>query len=75
MKRQRLLQFNNLQKLLPTPTSRQQLSKSTGIPLSKINSWFDPDNGRVPKVDELILMAKYFKCTVDYLLDLDVGEQ
>ncbi len=63
-------QFNNLHNLLPTPESRLKLSKSTNIPLSTINKWLNPDSRVVPKADSLIVMAKYFECTVDYLLDL-----
>lgn len=62
--------FNNLHTLLPTPESRTCLSIFTGIPTTKINNWLDPDSGIVPKADELVLMSKYFGCTVDYLLDL-----
>lgn len=62
--------FNNLHTLLPTPESRIQLSIFTDIPITKINKWLDPNSGVVPKADELILMAKYFGCSMDYLLDL-----
>lgn len=68
--------FHNLHTLLPTPESRIQLSIFTGISPAKINKWIDPKSKVVPKADELILMAKYFDCTVDYLLDLsDMREQ
>lgn len=69
MKQEQLL-FNNLHTLLSTPESRIQLSIFTGIPISKINNWLDPNGGVVPKANDLILMAKYFNCMVDYLLDL-----
>lgn len=62
--------FHNLHTLLPTPESRIQLSIFTDIPITKINKWFDPNSRVVPKADELVLMARYFCCTVDYLLDL-----
>lgn len=62
--------FNNLRILLPTPESRIQLSIFTDIPIIQINNWLDPNSKIVPKADELVLMAKYFGCTVDYLLDL-----
>lgn len=62
--------FHNLHNLLPTQESITQLSESTGIPLTKINNWLDPDSRAVPKADSLVIMAKYFKCSVDYLLDL-----
>lgn len=66
--------LHNLHTLLPTPESRIQLSIFTGIPITKINNWLDPNSRVVPKADELVLMAKCFDCTVDYLLDLsDVG--
>lgn len=64
-------QFNNLHNLLQTPESRIQLSKSTGIPLNKINDWLNLDKKAIPKADSLVTMAKYFGCTVDYLLDLN----
>ena len=63
-------QFYNLHNLLPTQESRKQLSKSTGIPLNKINDWLNPNKREVIKADSLIIMSKYFGCTVDYLLDL-----
>ncbi len=62
--------FHNLYTLLPTPESRILLSIFTRIPITRINNWLDPDSRAVPKADELVLMAKYFDCTVDYLLDL-----
>lgn len=62
--------FHNLNTLLPTPESITYLSMFTGIPITKINNWLDPDSRVVPKADELVLMAKYFNCSVDYLLDL-----
>lgn len=50
--------------------NESQLSIFTGISLTTINKWFDPESVAVPKSDSLIKMAKYFNCTVDYLLDL-----
>lgn len=64
-------QFHNLQILLQTPESRTYLSIFTGIPITKINNWLDPDSMVVPKADELALMSKYFGRSVDWLLDLD----
>ena len=63
-------QFHNLHRLLPTKESRVHLSEATDIPITKINSWLNPNEKAVPKADSLIIMAKYFGCTVDYLLDL-----
>lgn len=62
--------FHNLHNLLPTQESRVRLSEATGIPLTKINNWLDPDSGAVPKADELVQIADYFDCSTDYLLDL-----
>lgn len=62
--------FHNLHTILPTPESKIQLSIFTGIPITKINNWLNPNSRVVPKADELVLMARYFGCTVDYLLDL-----
>lgn len=71
MKPKRKPPFHNLNTLLPTPESRIQLSMFTSIPIININNWFDPNSRVVPKVDELVLMSKYFGCGVDWLLDLD----
>lgn len=61
--------FHNLDTILSTPESRIQLSIFTGIPITKINNWLDPNSRVVPKADELVLMSKYFGCSVDWLLD------
>lgn len=71
MKPKRKPPFHNLHTLLPTPESIIQLSIFTGIPITKINIWLNPNSRVVPKADELVLMAKYFECSVDWLLDLD----
>lgn len=62
--------FHNLHNLLPTQESRIKLSESTGISITKINNWLDHNSKSVPKADELVLMADYFNCSTDYLLDL-----
>lgn len=66
--------FNNLHTLLATPEFKTYLSIFTGIPITKINNWLDPNSMVVPKADELVLMSRYFGCSVDWLLDLDGGE-
>lgn len=63
--------FHNLHTLLSIPESRIQLSMFTSIPITKINNWFSPDSRVVPRADELVLMSKYFGCSMDWLLDLD----
>lgn len=65
--------FHNLHNLLHTPESKIQLSIFTGISITKINNWLDQNSMVVPKADELVLMARCFDCTVDYLLDLSDG--
>lgn len=70
MKHKHKLSFHNLHTLLSTPESRTYLSIFTGISVTKINAWLDLNSRVVPKADELVLMSKYFNCTVDYLLDL-----
>ena len=62
--------FNNLHTLLSTPESRAYLSIFSGIQITKINNWINPNSRVVPKTNELVLMAKYFGCSVDWLLDL-----
>lgn len=62
--------FHNLHNLLPTPESRIKLSEATGIPLTKIDNWLNPNSKSVPKADELVQIADYFDCSTDYLLDL-----
>lgn len=66
--------FHNLRTLLATSESKIKLSEATGIPITRINNWLDSDSRAVPKSDELVLMAKYFDCTVDYLLDLSFNK-
>lgn len=65
--------LHNLYNLLQTPESRKLLSLFTGIQTSKIDKWFDPNSKTLPKADELLLMAKFFGCSTDYLMDL-VGQ-
>lgn len=63
--------FHNLYTLLSTAESRIYLSIFTGISVTKINAWLDPNSRVVPKADELVLMSKYFGCSIDWLLDLN----
>lgn len=69
-KQKHKLPFHNLHTLLATPESRTYLSIFTCISVTKINAWLDPNSRVVPNADELIMMSKYFNCTVDHLLDL-----
>lgn len=62
--------FNHLRSLLETLESRKQVSLFTGIETSKMEKWFDPNSKTVPMADELVLIAIFFGCSTDYLLDL-----
>ena len=62
--------FNNLCNLLPDQKSRMKLSQETGILLSQVNNWLDPNKGSIPSAGVMIVLAKYFGCSIDYLLDL-----
>ena len=66
------IQYINLNNLLSTQESKEQLYKAKNLPLSTINKWLDPNSRVAPKADLLIFMAKYFGCTVDYLLDITI---
>lgn len=49
--------------------TQTQLSKETGLSQACIAKL---ENGsRMPSVDTVIALAKYFKCTTDYLLGLE----
>ena len=45
-----------------------QLSKDTKIPQSTIARWIL--NQRTPNVYYLITLSKYFKCSIDYLVEM-----
>ncbi len=49
--------------------SQNKLSIETGISQSEIARWLM--NERKPNVDCLITLAKYFKCSIDYLVGLE----
>lgn len=42
------------------------LSKSTGIPQSTISGWIN--RGNRPNLDDIIKIADFFGCTIDYLI-------
>lgn len=64
------IEWNNLRSLLSIKESRINLSNATGISINRINNWVDPNKKSAPKGDSLVILAKYFGCTTDYLLDL-----
>ena len=42
--------------------------KVVGIPQRTINSWINKT--RIPTIENLIILAKHFDCSVDYLIGL-----
>ena len=46
-----------------------QLAKETGISQAGIAKWETGD--RTPSMECIIILAKYFNCTTDYLLGLE----
>lgn len=64
------IQFNNLHSLLPTQKSRIKLSEETGILLPQINNWLDPNKESIPSAEVMVMLSKYFGCSIDYLLDM-----
>ncbi len=49
--------------------SQNQLSKNLKISQSNISVWESGE--QMPSAENLIALAKYFKCSVDYLLGLE----
>jgi len=45
--------------------SQKYLSQETNIPTSTISSWLS--RGSMPALNQLIILANFFKCTIDYL--------
>ena len=46
--------------------TRYQLNKHTKISNSRIDDWYH--GRRLPSIDNLIILAKYFDCSIDTLL-------
>lgn len=47
----------------------KELSKSCGIPYTTIRGWFY--DKKLPSYNQLLILAKYFNCSADYLLGLE----
>lgn len=62
--------LNHLRSLLETSESKKLVSLFTGIKVSRMEKWFDPDSKTLPKGDDMVKLALFFGCSVDYLLDL-----
>ena len=46
-----------------------QLGKALGVSKQTISNW---ENGNIaPSIDTLLTISNYFRCTTDYLLELD----
>lgn len=64
-----MIKWNNLQELLDDFGEKTKLSEATGISTGNISDWFNPHKKAQPSADALIKIARYFDCSVDYLLD------
>ncbi|MDE6293133.1 MAG: helix-turn-helix transcriptional regulator [Clostridiales bacterium] len=49
--------------------SQNELSKLIGISVACINRW--ENNLRIPNIDSIITLCKFFGCTADYLIGLE----
>lgn len=49
--------------------TQQQLAMQLGISTACISRW--EKNLRVPDINSIILLCKYFDCTADYLIGLE----
>ena len=49
--------------------SQNKLSKETGISQPQIARWLQKST--TPNIEFLIILAKYFKCSIDYLVGLE----
>ena len=50
--------------------NKAQLAKSTGISASTLSQYYPPRSS-APSAKQLILLAKAFNCSIDYLLGLE----
>lgn len=65
-----MINLHNLEKLLEKRNSKSKLSEATGISTGNISDWFNPHRKSSPNAESLIKIARYFNCSVDYLLGL-----
>ena len=49
--------------------SQYELSKQTGISTACINRW--EKNLRIPNIDSIVILCKFFSCSADYLIGLE----
>lgn len=53
--------------------SQVELARDLGVSKQAVSNW--ENSNILPSVELLITIAKYFSCTTDYLLELDVRHQ
>ena len=49
--------------------TQYELSKQIGISIACINRW--EKNLRIPNIDSIIILCKFFNCSADYLIGLE----
>ena len=49
--------------------TQYELAKQTGISAACINRW--EKNLRLPNIDSIIILCKFFNCSADYLIGLE----
>ncbi len=54
--------------MIETNVNQVQLSKETKIPQPTIARWLADE--RRPNIEYLMILAQYFKCSIDYLVGL-----
>lgn len=50
--------------------TRYKLKKDTGLAKQSVDDWYH--GIRVPSIENVIILSKYFNCTIDYLLGRDI---
>ena len=65
--------MNNLRKIIESRNyTYTKVALDNGISLATINAYINSavgDNKKIPSLPTLINLAKYFNCSIDYLLD------
>lgn len=56
--------------LAETDTSVKNLSANTDLHMSDIYHWLSPNNKYMPNISDLITIANYFHCSLDYIVGL-----
>lgn len=53
-----------------TGTDVKKLSENTDLHMSDIYHWLSPNNKYMPNICDLITLANYFKCSLDFITGL-----